>query len=119
MSKQEVVRPSCGKLVLQRKCVGGSRAQYVTYHRYTKNFIYLLTYLADPRCQNPHALTTCHTHGEIAPGGDVSALLVGTYRFPQVAEYVIHSSSAIVFLAKQSRLVWARNVVKQFGVLEH
>ena len=89
----------------------------MTYHRYTKNFIYLWTYLADPRCQNPHALTTCHTHGEIAPGGDVSALLVGTYRFPQVAEYVIHSSSAIVFLAKQSRLVWARNVVKQFGVL--
>ena len=64
-----------------------------------------------------NALTACHTHGGIAPGGDVSALLVGTYGFPQVDEYVIQSSSAIVFLAKQPRLVWARNVVKQFGVL--
>ena len=51
------------------------------------------------------------------PGSNISALLVGTYEFPQVDKYVIKNSSAILFLAKQCRLVWARNVVKQFGVL--
>ena len=33
------------------------------------------------------------------PGGDVSALLVGTYGFPQVNTYVIQNSSAILFHA--------------------
>ena len=42
-----------------------------------------VTYLADPRCQNPwqNALMACHTHSGNAPGGDVSALLVGHMGF--------------------------------------
>ena len=42
----------------------------------------------------------CHMHGGIAPGDDVSALLVGTYGFPQVNEYMIQNLSVILFLVK-------------------
>ena len=72
-----------------RRITGAARAQCVTY-------------LADSRCQNPwrNALTACHAHGRNTPGGEVSALLVGTHGFPQVDEYVIQNSSAILFLAK-------------------
>ena len=41
-----------------RRIMGAACAQCVTYHGYTKNFIYLWTYLADPRCQNPRAKRT-------------------------------------------------------------
>ena len=72
-----------------RRITGAARVQCVIYQL-----------IRGAKILERNALTACYTHGDIAPGGGVSVLLVGTYGFPQVDEYVIQNSSAILFLAK-------------------
>ena len=57
-----------------------------------------------------NALTACHTHGGIAPGGEVSALLVGTYGWINHYKELLYQRTAPGGLWPPDAHVWSCDI---------